>query len=552
MKLYKISLVMFGAALLTTSCNDIDEQYPETGVLTKEQNQEINEIVPERAQATFQGMFSIMATPHRGLPGTANADRADDFGYVMAAFSLDLEGADMFMQNNNYNWFSVCGEYSSRNADYANPYIRYVIPYRQIGIINDVISGIDENTDNPDLLNQRAQAFAMRAYAYMALATYFAFNFSHPDDPRIPILKADTDYGNNPRASVKEVWESIKEDLDYAVANLTADRTGKDQINVNVAYGLRARANLYMGNYAEAAADAEKAMQGFTPASQAEISVPAFCNLNEHNWIWGINVPTEMAQIDGSCTSSSWLSAFSGDGYAAATENVPTINRLLYNKIADTDIRKNWWLDENLHTPNWAGLTWTDPKTGASATGDEIAKFEIEELKAAFLPLNSVKFGMKSGVGSIINNNDFPLMRVEEMILIQVEGLAKSGNEARAKQILENFVKTYRDPAYSVEANLQQRGLSDEIWFQRRVELWGEGFFMFDCKRLGKPVVRTHGSGTTNQPAAFAFNIAATDGWLNMRFPQTEMDNNKGVVDNTGGQQPVAGQNPNLRDGVTD
>ena len=541
---------MIGAALLTASCNDIDEQVPETGVLTKEQNQEVNEILPDRAQATFLGMFSIMATPHKTYPNSTT--RADDFGYIAAAFSLDLEGADMFMNDNNYNWFSVCGEYSSRDASYANPVIRYTIPYRQIGIINDVLAGIAEDTENPDLQNQMAQAHAMRAYAYMALAPYFAFNYSHPDDLCIPILKTDTDYSNNPRATVKEVWESIMEDLNYAVEHLTADRPTKDQINVNVAYGLRARANLYMGNFAEAAADAEKAMQGYTPASQAEISVPAFCNLSEHNWIWGINVTTELAAIDGYCTASSWLSAFSGDGYAPACQLVPTINYLLYSKIPDTDLRKNWWLDFDLHSPNWANLTWTNPDTGERATGDEIANLTIEEVKMAFEPLYSIKFGMKSGVGSIINNNDFPLMRVEEMILIQAEGLARSGNEAKAKQVLENFVKTYRDPAYSVDANLQVRGIVDEIWFQRRVERWGEGFFMFDCKRLGKPVVRTHGPNTTNEPDAFAFNIAPTDGWLNMRFPQTEMDNNAGIIDNTGGAIPEPGQNPNLRDGVTD
>ena len=32
----------------------------------------------------------------------------------------------------------------------------------------------------------------------------------------------------------------------------------------------------------------------------------------------------------------------------------------------------------------------------------------------------------------------------------------------------------------------------------------------------------------------------------------SEMNNNAGIVDNTGGSLPVAGQNPNLRDGVTD
>ena len=77
-------------------------------------------------------------------------------------------------------------------------------------------------------------------------------------------------------------------------------------------------------------------------------------------------------------------------------------------------------------------------------------------------------------------------------------------------------------------------------------------YYMFDAKRLGKPVVRFHGEGTSNEPTAFAFNIDATDGWLNMRFPQDEMDNNTSIIDNTGGEIPKAGQNPNLRDGVTD
>ena len=44
-------------------------------------------------------------------------------------------------------------------------------------------------------------------------------------------------------------------------------------------------------------------------------------------------------------------------------------------------------------------------------------------------------------------------MRVEEMILIKAEGLAKSGQEATAKQVLEDFVRTYRDPSYTVPLN---------------------------------------------------------------------------------------------------
>lgn len=547
MKRYKIFMIALGALMLTTACNDIDEQEPEGLSLTKEQSQETNTAIPERVQATFTGMFTMMGKPRTAYP---NSSRADDFGFVMAAISLDIEGADMFMQNNNYNWFSVCGEYSSRNANYANPYIRYVIPYRQIGIANEVIASYPEDTTDPEAINKIAQARAIRAFDYMALAPYFQFNYQTSKDlPCVPILSAGVDYANNPRATVGEVWAYIMEDLNYAVENLTEARPSKDQVNINVAYGLRARANLAMGNYAEAAADAEKAMAGYTPYSIAEVSVPKFYDLADHNWIWGISITPEIAEVFKYGTSASWINAFSGYSYSAGTQNTPCINILLWNKIPETDVRKGWWIDGNFHSDHWANLTWTDATTGASATGDAIAEFTYED-KMEFLPYTNIKFGMKEGVGSIVNNNDWPLMRVEEMILIQVEGLAKSGNEAQARSILENFVKTYRDPAYSST----DRGLSfaDEIWFQRRVELWGEGFFMFDAKRLGKPVVRTHGAGTTNQPDAFAFNIAADDGWLNMRFPQTEMDNNIGIVDNDGGEIPVAGQNPTLRDGVTD
>ena len=141
-------------------------------------------------------------------------------------------------------------------------------------------------------------------------------------------------------------------------------------------------------------------------------------------------------------------------------------------------------------------------------------------------------------------------MRVEEMILIQVEGLAKSGQTAEAVALLEDFVRTYRDPSYSVSAG--GRNLEDEIWFQRRVELWGEGFSNSDTRRLNKPLVRFHEGTPSNVPAAFRFNMTADDGWWLMRFTSAEMNTNLSIVDNSGGTQPVQDQNGSLRDGVTD
>ena len=153
-------------------------------------------------------------------------------------------------------------------------------------------------------------------------------------------------------------------------------------------------------------------------------------------------------------------------------------------------------------------------------------------------------------IGGTNNDEDWPFMRVEEMILIQAEGLVRSGSRDEGKQMLEDFIRSYRDPAYSADAS--GRTLEDEIWYQRRVELWGEGFSNNDTRRLGKPLVRFHDPATSNVPAAFRFNMTADDPWWLMRFPKAETNTNLAIVDNSGGTAPVQDQYPELRDGVTD
>jgi len=525
------------------SCDDVNKMEPAGNNLTYDQVQQSKELVPARSEASFSAMFTMMGLPN-GVFNRASP-RADDFGFVMSAISSDAEGPDYLYDDSGYNWFSVCGEYSSRNANYANPYIRYATPYNQIKIANDLIK------DNADLAtdkqkNMVAQARAMRAFDYMSLVQYFQFNYQiAKDKPAVPIVTEKTeDFTNNPRATVEEVFNLIMEDLNYAIQNLTEDRENKkDRININVAYGLRARANLIMGKWAEAAADAAKAMEGYTPATIEEVSTPTFVNLSEHNWIWGVQITQNMILVSGYPTCASWLSSFSANSYTAGAGCYAMINSLLYNKIPATDVRKGWWVDQNLHSPLLNTISWN------GATGDELAKLKIDDVKEPFTPYTNVKFGMKDGIGSENNINDYPLMRVEEMILIQAEGLAKSGNEAQARQILESFVKTYRDPEYN--SNAAGRTLADEIWYQRRVELWGEGFAMSDIMRLQKPLVRFH-DATCNQPAAFRFNIPADDAWLLLRFCDSETNTNLGIVNNTGSKQPEQDQYPNLRDGVTD
>ena len=542
MKIYRLSYLAMAGLMTLASCDDVNKMDPASGNLTYAQVQEAKELVPARAEASFSAMFTMMGLPN-GVFNRASP-RADDFGFIMSALSSDAEGPDYIYDDSGYNWFSVCGEYSSRNANYANPYIRYATPYNQIKIANDLIR------DNAELANAQqksmvAQAHAARAFSYLALVQYFQYNYQiAKDKPAVPIVTEETeDFTNNPRATVGAVYELIMSDLNYAIENLTADRSNKSLININVAYGLRARANLIMGNWTQAVADAEKAMEGYTPASIEEVSTPSFVSIDEHNWIWGVEITQNMILVSGYPTCSSWLSSFSANSYTAGAGCYAMINSMLYNKIPETDVRKGWWVDENLHSPLLSTISWDN------VTGDEISTYEIDDVKMAFNPYTNVKFGMKDGIGSENNINDYPLMRVEEMILIKAEGLAKSGSEEQARQVLEDFVKTYRDPAY--DSNAGGRTLADEIWYQRRVELWGEGFAMSDIMRLQKPVVRFH-DATCNQPAAFRFNISADDPWLLLRFCDSETNTNLAIENNTGGRQPVQDQNPNLRDGVTD
>lgn len=544
MKLYKyITFALASAAAL--SCSKMDELVPQGSSLTSAQVQSVIDQLPVRADASFNGMYTKLGEP-LSVYGSAQ-DRPDDWGFIMMAFSGDAEAADLVLANNNYNWFSVCGELSSRNADYANPYIRYAAPYNEIAICNEVINSYPKDATDREVLYKIAQAKAIRAFSYLHLAPYFQFSYQTSKDlPCVPLVTEEAvDFANNPRATVAKVYELIISDLTYAIEKLEGyDRPDKSRIDKQTAYALRARAYLYMGEWIKAAEDAEAAAEGYTPATIEELSVPSFYDISEHNWIWGYDMTLANAQINPMATSSSWVRSFSANGYAPAVGVYARINNILYDKIPETDVRKGWWVDKTLNSPLLEDISWE------GASGLDLALLEIDNVKLPFDPYTNVKFGCYT-VGTVNNDEDWPFIRVEEMLLIQAEGYIKGGQEAKGKKILEDFIKTYRDPAYSVDAT--RRTLADEVWFQRRVELWGEGFANPDLRRLNKPLVRFLGTDTeSNWPDAFRFNLKSDDGWWLMRFTTSETNTNLAIVDNTGGTQPVKYQNPTERDGVTD
>ena len=538
-----IYISIAAALLIAVSCDKMNQLEPQGGNSLTSQVLQTNQTVPSRINASFNGMFTKLGAPD----SVFGSGRPDDWGFLMIGFSGDIEAADVVLVNSGYNWFSTCGALTSRNADYANPYVRYAAPYNEIAAANEVIRSYPEGTTDQAAIYNIAQAHAIRAFAYLNLAPYFQFGYAAGgrDLPCVPIVTEDTEnFTENPRASVEEVYQLIISDLTYAIENLEGYvRPNKSRIDIQVAYALRARAYLNMQEWALAAADAEKALEGYSPATMAEVSKPFLYDINEHNWIWGYDMQTDVAMENPYATSSAWLRSFSGDGYSAGTQVYSCCNSLLYDRIPDTDVRKGWWVNSELESPLLAGVTWD------GVSGNAVGPLEIDNVKTPFLPYTNVKFGMFT-VGGTSNDEDWPFIRAEEMILVQAEGLVKSGQTQEGKAVLEDFVRTYRDPSYSTDAG--GRTLEDEIWFQRRVELWGEGFSNPDTRRLNKPLVRFHEGTASNVPAAFRFNMPADDGWWLMRFTSSEKNTNLAIIDNTGGTQPVQDQYPDLRDGVTD
>jgi hypothetical protein len=557
MKIYKISLKLtaFIAVFFTASCQDLDLSY-EGGTLNDDQIQATVEALPGRINASVSGMYSILGRPNGFFQRTS--PRADDFGYPAIALGQDLNSGDMTNAVSNYDWFSVALEWSDRTPTYANPTMRLGVFYRILYATKDVLAAIPADTEVKDLIEKRGQAKALRAFSYLSLAPYFQFKYKgNEDKPSVPMMKDGVDPRNNPRATLDELYNGeggIIADLTDAIADLEGFvRSNKGIINQSVAYGLRARAYLYMEEWEKAAADAEKAMQGFTPYSIGQLTAPGFNDANDQNWMWALILPADVINnvASGLASWPSHLGSFSGYAYVPFAGIYRSINSLLYDKIPTTDVRRAWWLDANKTSPYLEGLVWRDVDKNINYTGQEIPNAVIADIKEPMPAFTNVKFGQKAGVGSVYNQGDYPMMRVEEMILIRAEALAKSGKLAEGQQVLEDFVKTYRNPAFvSTASNVAT--FENEVWFQRRVELWGEGFAMADVMRLGKNVVRFKAGVVNNVPAEYRFNISASDPWMLLRFVQTETTNNAGVVNNTGGSEPKQDDGSGLLDGVTD
>ncbi len=520
--IYKYVSVLLVAALSFTACEDWMNAVPEGATKTADQKSEAAEQNPAAAASDISAIYAQFIQLYSGL-GDLGYSRHNDFGYAAICMFMDAQGQDFVSPNIGYNWFGYSDWNTMRDNTLTTTQglITHLVwneYYKIIHACNNVIELVDREEPG-SMKDALSQALAVRAFCYLQLAQLYQFTYSDAtlDKPCVPIVKdrmtAD-EQSTNPRATVKEVFELIFADLNYACDSLVDFvRTDKGYVDQAVAFGLRARANLVAQNWAEAAADADKALQlsGATPLSIDEAGKPGFASASAHNVLWA-NIITETNDIvqTGIINWPSHMSTWYDDGYTGVGAT-RWIASALFDEISDTDVRKGWWLNADLESPL------------LDAAGYNVLKETVLEQETPYL---NVKFGTGDGTTTGLGAAaaDWIIMRAEELILIKAEGLARSGGDGAGT--LTQFVQANRDPSYSVG----QHGLSieDEIWWQRRVELWGEGFAWGDIMRLNKNIVR---STSTNWPEAWVQDVAAGRNILLWRIPKSEIEANKGISD---------------------
>jgi hypothetical protein len=426
--------------------------------------------------------------------GTGASTGHDNFGQKATDLMFDLMGNDMVVNTQGYGWFNT--DYSltawasaATGAQSDNAWYMYYDIIKQANKLINNVDGVEDATADQKN-NIKGQAYGLRAYALFYLINYFQQTYKgHESEKGVPIYTQDTTVGKA-RGSVQDVYDQIVSDLTLAEPLVTGKpRTDKTNIDLSVIQGLRARVALEMEDWATAADYATKAHSTYSlMAASVYPTRTAFSSVGNSECMWGSFIPEDQATIYASFFSHMDIST---GGYAALGGQ-KKITKALYDQIPAGDVRKT---------------VFTTPGTGTVSNPD----------------YNQLKFQVPvPGKWAA----DYFYMTAAEMYLIEAEALERDGKDDDARTALETLVQT-RYPAYSA-AGLTGTALLNEILLQRRIELWGEGFSLWDIKRLGQGLNRPTGPGNHGAPNfdPGVYTTAPADPRFLMRVPQRELDNN--------------------------
>ena len=486
-----------------------------------------------------------------------------DFGYPAFFLIRDVMGQDIVPVGTN-NWFDTWyQDFTYLAPNWARTQYPWTLYYGWIKDCNIVLTlggALDYAQPTEGREAGVGIAYTLRAMYYIDIVRMYAaepyiVNKQALTVPKITETTTIEQAQHNPRMTWEEAFDFILADLD-AAEKLLADYKRSDVYtpDVSVVYGMKARTYLERQDWANAEKYAKMAQEGYTMMSKEEyLSRDYGFNSPNSSWMFALTFKDTDPNIVENDGDSSWGSVMCLEngfdcGYAANYGGPNVIDRHLYETIPASDYRKQCWVDfalEDLIDPD-ADEIPADLLKGLSAYSDYPERLYAAGVSNASYGIGglSVKFRNQAGKANVKYDAwvvAVPLMRVEEMKLIEAEA-AGMQSEARGIELLTAFAKT-RDPFYNYGTHKDAYGntstsqFQNEVWWQRRVELWGEGFATFDIKRLNKGVIRSYAG--TNHIEDCRFNTTEVPNWMRWCFVNTEAQYNEALVVNPNPVRPA-------------
>ncbi|MCR5840621.1 MAG: RagB/SusD family nutrient uptake outer membrane protein [Bacteroidales bacterium] len=468
----------------------------------------------ENAMTAVNGLIRLLY-----VGGWGSSWGAENGGLPAYILVQDLKGEDHVMDGQGSGWFYydyAFDTFGDWTGNAGHQYQVWNFFYTLISNANYILANQETMEGDVDYKNYAlGQAYAIRSFCYMWLVQTYQQNGAiyGTSLPGVPLYTEPTVAGSEGkgRGTVADVYAQANADIDAAIQCLSQSSLGqlhKSHISLAAAYGIKARHALVQHDYATALAAAESAMKGQKLGSWGDIQVVN--SVDKPNVLWGLAIQTDQAMgnydiynhMDADCLST----------YAKARH---LIGNWLYDEIPDTDVRKAWW------TAPIPEAQWGVP---GSANGSYRSWCQK---KLVYL-------------NATAQTGDHILLRTEELYLIAAEAACEAGDYAKARQYV-SAVGSLRDTNYAArlkkmtdDKTLNQNTtgpivtLMDEIFFQRRVELWSENPRLFDLQRRGLAYNRNW-AGTNHTSTATAFTQKPGSANFILWIPQSEFDGNENM-----------------------
>jgi hypothetical protein len=457
-------LLLIGGGLIISSCNDQLTQQPYEG-------------------RTFSAALSAVAGVKKATDG--NYGRLINDGYYRNYTALILNFGEMPGDNVNMGTTTEdplqhAFDYK-RSKDMQNILVVWRNSYKIIYGANQAIQAADKlmnksgvSSGNKIKLKQlEGENLFLRAKTYFDLVR--AFGRPYIQDPSknlgVPIVTKPNTNSKKPRATVKEVYAQIVNDLKKA-ASLMTDPKSSSYASKEVAWALLSRVYLYMGENQKVVAYSDSVINSnrYKLLSTSQYTQMFSLN-NEDNpeIIFATHMDKDQNQQFNSYASMYYTSpAGTGWGQMFASKSIRDLLNEHPHDVRSKFIKPNYIIDSN---------------------GDTTGINKLNGFPQYFITKFTGQYGETMSTSP-------PYIRYAEMFLNRAEAYAKMGIKSKAISDVNRIRKRagIRDSAMYNASKMNPKEVLNAVLRERRLEFYEEGFRAYDIYRNNRPLKRDYPS----------------------------------------------------------